>query len=102
MSNAHGTIKSYLIGFILSITLTIIPFMLVANQLFSTHNLILALTLAAVLQLFVQSVFFLHLNTSSEARWNLLTFIFMIIVVLILVGGSLWIIYHMNYNMLMR
>lgn len=97
--SAEGSVKSYVIGFALSIIITIAAFVLVGKQLLSNEALFVVISILAVLQLYIQLVFFLHLNTSSEGRWNLMAFIFSLIVVLILVFGSMWIMYNLNYNM---
>lgn len=96
----HGTTKSYIIGFILSIIFTIIPYKLVVDHMLSGSNLVIAVVLFAIAQLFVQLVFFLHLSTKSDSRWNTLTFVFTVVVLLILVVGSLWIMWNLNYNMM--
>jgi cytochrome o ubiquinol oxidase operon protein cyoD len=93
------TLKLYFIGFFLSIVLTLIPFGLVAKQFLSVENLYIALSICAIAQLYVQVVCFLRLNTSKEGRWTLISFLFTILIVMILVGGSLWIMYNLNYNM---
>ncbi|MFN3234180.1 MAG: cytochrome o ubiquinol oxidase subunit IV [Gammaproteobacteria bacterium] len=97
--SGHGDVKSYIVGFALSLLLTIIPFTLVMKHFLENRYLFIVLPILALLQFFVQLVFFLHLNTSSKARWNLIVFIFTLVVVLILVIGSLWIMYNLNYNM---
>jgi cytochrome o ubiquinol oxidase operon protein cyoD len=53
----------------------------------------------ALLQILVQLVYFLHMNSSSEGSWNLIAFIFTVLIVAILVVGSLWIMFHLNTNM---
>lgn len=100
LDTAHGTVRSYIIGFILSIVLTIIPFMIVAQQWLTGSVLYLTIVVLALLQLFVQLVFFLHLNLREEGRWNLLAFAFTAIVVIILVVGTLWIMYNLDYYMM--
>ncbi len=95
----HKTLKAYLIGFSLSVILTIIPFVLVAKKLLEPQLLFVALAVLAVTQLYVQVVFFLRLNASPKGRWNLMSFLFTLVIVLILVVGSLWIMYNLNYNM---
>lgn len=95
----HGTLKSYIIGFILSIILTVIPYMVVADHMLDKEGTLLVVVVAAVFQLLVQLIFFLHLSTKSEQRWNLLTFVFTVVILLILVVGSLWIMWNLNYNM---
>jgi cytochrome o ubiquinol oxidase subunit IV len=95
----HGSIKSYIVGFLLSIVITLVPFVAVSMHVLSDSAAIIAIVIAALIQLFVQLVFFLHLNTSSKALWNLMVFIFTLFVVLILVFGTIWIMYNLNYFM---
>ena len=97
------TMSSYIVGFVLSIILTIIPYLIVSRHIINETNLIiLSVVLFAVLQLIVQLTFFLHLSAKPEQRWNLFTFIFTFIVLSILVSGTLWIMYSMNYNMMVN
>lgn len=96
----HASYQTYVIGFVLSIVLTLAAYFLVANQLLSGSNLdgvIIALSLA---QIFVQLWFFLHLGDEPKPYWNLLAFGFMALVVIILVAGSLWIMYTLDYRMM--
>ena len=98
--NDHGSVKSYIHGFILSLILTIIPFMIVAKHWFSTSSSYIIIGIFAVAQLFVQLVYFLHLSHKSEAKWNLNIFMFTFLVVLILILGSIWIMVNLNYFMM--
>ncbi|RJK65762.1 cytochrome o ubiquinol oxidase subunit IV [Serratia marcescens] len=92
--------KSYLIGFILSIILTVIPFAMVMNGT-ASHSTILAVVVGmAVIQVIVHLVYFLHMNTSSEERWNLVALLFTAMIIGIVVVGSLWIMYNLNINMM--
>lgn len=91
-------IKNYIAGFAFSIVLTIIPYYLVTGDKLAGNKLIFALLGYAVLQLFVQLYYFLHLGEESRPRWNLMTFSFMITAILIIVLGSLWIMNNINYN----
>lgn len=101
----QGSLKTYVIGFILSIILTLTAFSFVyihghsGHEVFSHHLLIPLIISLAVVQLFVQLGFFLHVGRESKPRWNFLALIFALIVVLILVIGSLWIISNLNYHM---
>ena len=45
-------------------------------------------------------VYFLHMNTSSEERWNLVALLFTAMIIGIVVVGSLWIMYNLNINMM--
>lgn len=99
VSTGHGTVSSYVIGFVLSIGLTLIAYYLVVHKVFAnTAPLLLALGALAAIQLFVQLYFFLHLGKGPNARLNKLLFALMFIIVVIVVGGSLWIMKHLNYN----
>jgi len=93
------TLPSYIIGLALSLLLTLISFALVAKHLLSDKATYILLGVLAILQLIAQTVFFLRMNTSEEGRWNLMPFIFTIVIVLVLVFGSFWIMYNLNYNM---
>jgi len=77
-----------------------IPYLLVVRRTFSVDVTILLILCIALLQLLVQLVYFLHLNTKSEQRWNLIVFIFTVIIVAIIGVGSLWIMHHLEINMM--
>jgi len=97
----HGSLKSYATGFILAVLLTVIPFWLVMGKVFdksSTTGFVL-LGLAAV-QIVVHMVYFLHMNSKSEGGWTMLALLFTTMVVVIMMSGSLWVMYHLNHNMM--
>lgn len=98
--SSHGTVKSYIIGFVLSVILTVIPFGIVMNPMLSQSATLIVIWVMALVQIFVHLVFFLHMNTSSEQRWNVIAFAFTILITVIVVAGSLWIIHGMHSNML--
>jgi cytochrome o ubiquinol oxidase operon protein cyoD len=95
----NATLKSYVIGFILSIVLTLAAYFLVANHLLIGGGLYAAIFGLALIQLIVQLVFFLHMAQESKPRWNLMIFLSFISIIAIVVIASLWIISHLNYNM---
>lgn len=97
---SHGSVKSYIIGFILSIILTIVPYFIVVKHMLPVEVMAIVVFVLAIGQLFIQLVFFLHLNSSSEQRWNLITIMFTAVVLLILVIGTIWIMWNLNYNMM--
>ncbi|PRC92756.1 cytochrome o ubiquinol oxidase subunit IV [Solimicrobium silvestre] len=97
----HGSLKSYATGFILAVILTAIPFWLVMGNVFeksSTTGFVI-LGFAAV-QIVVHMIYFLHMNTKSEGGWSMLALIFTGILVIIMMSGSLWVMYHLNHNMM--
>ena len=95
-----GSLKSYGTGFILSIILTAISFALVMSGLLSHPSALLGLIIAAVVQMLIHLHYFLHLDTSSDQRWNLLALIFTVMILVLFVGGSLWIMYNLKYRMM--
>lgn len=95
------TLSGYLIGFTLCIILTLASFGLVLKQAMSETNLYISLSVLAIIQLAVQSFFFIRLNTSKEGQWNLWPFLFVLLIIGILVAGSLWIMYNLDINMSM-
>ncbi|TXH06285.1 MAG: cytochrome o ubiquinol oxidase subunit IV [Nevskiaceae bacterium] len=97
----HVTFKGYMTGFILSVILTAIPFWLVMGRVLPSAKVTIFIVLAfAVVQMLVHMVYFLHLDTRSEGGWNMLALIFTLVLVVITLSGSLWVMYHMNVNMM--
>ncbi|WP_395479883.1 cytochrome o ubiquinol oxidase subunit IV [Candidatus Curculioniphilus buchneri] len=97
----HHSQRSYLIGFIFSIILTIIPFFLVIQQSTINHKiLVVILVVCATIQILVHLTYFLHLDTSFQQNWDLMAFLFTVLIVLILVIGSLWIMWHLHINLM--
>jgi cytochrome o ubiquinol oxidase operon protein cyoD len=98
---SHGTFKGYATGFILAVILTAIPFWLVMGKVFdkSSVTAIVILGIAAV-QIVVHMVYFLHMNAKSEGGWTMLALIFTMVLVVITLSGSLWVMYHLNNNMM--
>lgn len=105
-SHKHSGIQAYLAGFGLAVALTVAAFVLVwayvssDGSVFSRGLLLTMLTLLAVIQLLVQAVFFLHLSSERKLRLNMYSALFTVFVVLIIVIGSVWIMYSLNYNMM--
>ncbi len=99
--HAHGTMGSYMIGFGLSVVLTAIPFWLVmTNFLGSTQTTGLVIMAFAVVQIVVHMIYFLHMSAKSEGGWTMMALIFTIVLVVITLSGSMWVMYHLNHNMM--
>ena len=96
----HGSLKGYLTGFVLSVILTAIPFWLVMTGRLSTQATALTIMALAAVQVVVHMIFFLHLNRRAEGGWQAMALIFTLVVVVIALSGSLWVMYHMNLNMM--
>jgi len=90
-----GSMKSYVIGFLLSIILTIIPLVAVMNDMLSKKATTLLILVMAVLQFAVQLIFFMHIRDEEKPRFNLMALIFGLVILLTIVAGSVWI---MTYN----
>lgn len=97
MSDNHAK-KTYIIGFAASVVLTLAAYLLVTKDVFSYWALVLTILVLAVVQLFVQLYFFLHLGQERKPRLKLTAFIFAGIVVVIVVYGSVWIMQNLDYH----
>lgn len=96
----QGAMRSYVIGFALSLICTLIPYYLVTQKVVSgSHNLLLTILAFAFVQVVIQVVFFLHLGRGPKPRWNLYFFVGTLFIVAVVVGGSLLIINNLHYNM---
>ncbi|MEM6847512.1 MAG: cytochrome o ubiquinol oxidase subunit IV [Pseudomonadota bacterium] len=97
----HGTFKGYMTGFVLSVILTAIPFYLVMAMPIPNAQLVGFTVVAfAVVQILVHMIFFLHLDPRSEGGWIILALVFTIILVVIAIAGTMWVMYHLNANMM--
>ncbi|KAF1072602.1 MULTISPECIES: cytochrome o ubiquinol oxidase subunit IV [Variovorax] len=98
---SHSTFKGYMTGFVLAVILTAIPFWLVMGKVLDSKSTTALIILGfAVVQIVVHMVYFLHMDTKSEGGWNMLALIFTLVLVVITLAGSLWVMYHMNTNMM--
>lgn len=97
----HFSRKDYLAGFLLAAALTAVPFWLVLTHPLGNPGLtgLVVMGLAAV-QVVVHMVYFLHMNSRSEGGWTLLALLFTLLLVVIVLSGSLWVMYHLDHNMM--
>jgi len=93
-------LTTYLTGFALAVVLTAIPFGLVWAELLTGTAMYVVIGVAAVLQVMVHLVFFLHLNFRSTPVENLFFLGFAAVLILIMVGGSLWIMIDLHHRMM--
>lgn len=94
----HG-LGSYLIGFVLAVALSVIPFWLVATHALPPQRTLLVIGVAAVLQVLVHLRFFLHVNFTTTPRENMLALAFTAILIFLMVGGSFWIMFDLHSRM---
>ncbi|GBQ71736.1 cytochrome o ubiquinol oxidase subunit IV [Ameyamaea chiangmaiensis NBRC 103196] len=99
---SHGSYGSYLIGFVLAVILTVASFAIVMSHSLSPSGTLLSIAALAAIQVVVHLIFFLHMNASSEQRWNVMAFAFTVMFVGILVLGSLFIMHYTAINMMSR
>lgn len=97
----HATLKGYAVGFLLSVVLTAIPFALVMGHVLPSSRVTALVILAfAAVQMVVHMVYFLHMNGKAEGGWSLLALVFTGALVAIMLSGSIWVMYHLNTNMM--
>ncbi|WP_295962548.1 cytochrome o ubiquinol oxidase subunit IV [uncultured Bartonella sp.] len=101
---AHGvTTGKYMVGFILAVILTLASFIPVMQGMldnWAVSTKVIYLIGMALIQIFVQIVFFLHLNEGPDAKWMVGSMWFGALCVFIVLGGTWWAISHLNYNMM--
>ncbi len=97
---SRGSLKSYLTGFVLSLILTAIPFAMVMSGAWSASAALAGICTAGLVQILVHLHYFLHLDASSAARWNVLALIFTFLIMVLFIGGTLWIMSNLNYRMM--
>ncbi|PLS02470.1 cytochrome o ubiquinol oxidase subunit IV [Neobacillus cucumis] len=90
-----GSMKAYIIGFILSIILTIIPLLLVLNHMMAKTSLTVSILIAAVLQFAIQLFFFMHIREGDGPRYNAMALILGLVFAVTIVFGAIWI---MDFN----
>lgn len=95
----HGSLASYSVGFVLSIALTLVAYFAVVKYYVSGQMLLIELLGLAVVQFVVQLLFFLHVGSEAKPRWKRLTIVLMLVFVLIVILGSIWVMYNLNYRM---
>ena len=97
----HATVGGYAVGFVLSVILTAVPFWLVMGKVIPNATVTAFVVLAiAFVQIIVHMIYFLHLNSKSEGGWNMLALIFTMVLLVIMLAGSLWVMHHLNANMM--
>jgi len=98
----HGSFGSYTTGFVLSVILTVAAFALVMNGTLTGQSALFAISGLALVQILVHLVFFLHMNSSSSQRWNVVAFAFTVLTAVIVVGGTLWVMHNVSMHMMSR
>ena len=92
--------RSYVIGLVLALLLTAVSFGVAGTKLVWAPSIPVALMVLAVAQMGVHLVFFLHLTSGPDNLNNTMALAFGVLIVLLLITGSLWIMSHLNHNMM--
>ncbi len=103
MSNSNAgphTLSSYLTGYVIALVLTAIPFAFAWAGWFSVRTTLLVVALTAIIQVVVHLVYFLHINYRTTAKENLLALAFAGVLIFLMIGGTLWIMFDLHYQMM--
>jgi cytochrome o ubiquinol oxidase subunit IV len=98
--SAWEEIQGYLLGLALAAGLTVASFTMVHTNLIWGPGIAVALAVLAVAQIGVHLVFFLHLTTAPDNTNNVLALAFGVLIVVMIIGGSLWIMNHLDNRMM--
>jgi cytochrome o ubiquinol oxidase operon protein cyoD len=94
-------VRNYVIGLALAAALTVASFWVASGtNLIYAPGVAMALAALAIGQMGVHLVFFLHITTGPDNTNNVLALAFGVLIVGIVIAGSLWIMYHLNMNMM--
>jgi len=99
-SESHSGVTSYIIGFVLSVILTAAPFWAVMTGAMPRGTTMLVVVATALMQIVVHLKYFLHLDFSSEGKASSFAFLFTALIIVMVVGLSIWIIYSANALMM--
>lgn len=97
----HGSLRAYLVGFLLSVFLTAIPFWLVMSKTIGSPTVtVIVIMIFATAQILVHMTCFLHMTPRVEGGWSLTALGFTVTLVVVTLVGSVWVMYHLNTNMM--
>ena len=100
-SGGHGSLKSYLVGFGLSVVLTVIPFWLVMGDVLDNRVLAVAIVfLLGAIQMLVHIHYFLHVTIRVEEGWQAMSLGLTVLLLVIVLAGSIWVMYNLEVNMM--
>ena len=96
----RSELRGYLIGLALAVLLTAASFWAIGTNLIYGPGIVMALIVFGLAQVGVHLVFFLHLTTSPDNTNNALALAFGVLIVSLVFFGSIWVMFHMNHNMI--
>ena len=98
--NITSGIYGYVLGLVLASVLTAASFWAIGTHLIYGPGIPAALITLAIAQMGVHLVFFLHITTAPDNKNNILALVFGLVIVCFIIFGSIWIMDHLNYNMM--
>jgi cytochrome o ubiquinol oxidase operon protein cyoD len=98
--NVTNRILDYVVGQVLAVLLTAVSFFVASTDLVWQPSIPIAIVVLAIAQIGIHLVFFLHIGTGPDSTNNVMALAFGILIVLLVVGGSVWIMAHLNGNMM--
>ncbi len=98
----YGTLKSYSIGFSLSLLLTLAAYFAATSPFMGKLGMDLTIAGIGLIQAWAFLFLYLDLGKEGKPHWNLTAFLFMMLVTFLVVVGTIWIMYHLNYNLMVK
>ena len=96
----NASFKPVILGFILSIICTVAIYRIISYAHLRYESLVITVVGIGCLQVILQLIFFFHLGLESKPRWNLVLFLFTLLIVFIVILGTLWIMHNLRYNLM--
>jgi len=96
----QGSLKAYLSGFTIALAFTLLAYYVATQHIFSDWIHPFSIGALGLIQSWLLLYLFLDVGKEPSPQWNVLSLLFTIMVTLILVLGSIWIMYHLNYNLM--
>ena len=96
----YKSFKPLMIGLTLSVLLTMASYRMLTRYHLTHSHLVVTLFSLSIVQALAQFVFFLHLGIEQKPRWNVLLFLLALFIMCIVIGGSIWIMENLNYNLM--
>ena len=93
---SHFKVRGYTIGFLFFVALTLISYFTILNRWLTGFTADAFVLCLGIIQSVVQLALFLDLAVEPKPRNNLFTFALMVLILLIIILGTLWIMYSLN------
>lgn len=97
--HSHGGFGGYVVGYIAAMLITIAAFVIAPSTNMAPFSIEAALAVLAIAQMLVHLIFFLHINTAPAQKTNVIAFAATMLIIAIVIIGSMWIMAHLNHNM---